>query len=55
MRRHYDAPFEGVLKNVQRRYDETESDFVKQELEKYMSERPCPACGGRGSSPSRWR
>src|SRR5437773_7254426 len=46
MRRHYEAPFEGVLANVQRRYDETESDFVKQELEKYMSERPCPTCGG---------
>src|SRR5947208_3255835 len=51
MRRHYEAPFEGVLANVQRRYDETESDFVKQELEKYMSERPCPACGGARLKP----
>ncbi|MBO0682935.1 MAG: excinuclease ABC subunit UvrA, partial [Candidatus Dormibacteraeota bacterium] len=51
MRRHYEAPFEGVLKNVQRRYDETESDFVKQELEKFMSERPCPACGGARLKP----
>src|SRR2546427_7723836 len=51
MRRHYEAPCEGVLANVQRRYDETESDFVKQELEKYMSERPCPACGGARLKP----
>jgi excinuclease ABC subunit A len=51
LRRHYEAPFEGVLANVQRRYDETESDFVKQELDKYMSERPCPACGGARLKP----
>jgi excinuclease ABC subunit A len=50
-RRHYEATFEGVLANVQRRYDETESDFLKAELEKYMSERPCPACGGSRLKP----
>jgi len=36
---------------VQRRYDETESDYVKAELEKYMSERPCPACQGTRLKP----
>jgi excinuclease ABC subunit A len=50
-RRHYESAFEGVLANVQRRYDETESDFVKAELEKYMSERPCPACRGTRLKP----
>src|ERR1051326_2951021 len=37
VRRHYEATFEGVLANVQRRYDETESEFVKAELDKYMA------------------
>ena len=51
VRRHYEATFEGVLANVQRRYDETESDFVKAELDKYMSDRPCPACHGARLKP----
>jgi excinuclease ABC subunit A len=50
-RRHYEATFEGVLANVQRRYDETESEFVKAELDKYMSDRPCPACNGARLKP----
>src|SRR5215470_150382 len=50
-RRHYESTFEGVLLNVQRRYDETESEFVKAELDKFMSERPCPACGGARLKP----
>jgi excinuclease ABC subunit A len=50
-RRHYEAAFEGVLANVQRRYDETESDYLKADLEKYMSERPCPTCGGTRLKP----
>src|SRR6202022_1895265 len=50
-RRHYEAAFEGVLANVQRRYDETESEYLKTDLEKYMSERPCPACGGTRLKP----
>ncbi|MDQ6742824.1 MAG: excinuclease ABC subunit UvrA [Candidatus Dormibacteraeota bacterium] len=50
-RRHYEAAFEGVLANVQRRYGETESEYLKAELEKYMSERPCPTCGGTRLKP----
>ena len=50
-KRHYEAPFEGVLANVQRRYDETESDYLKKELEKYLSEKPCPACKGARLKP----
>ncbi|MBA3779764.1 MAG: excinuclease ABC subunit UvrA [Chloroflexi bacterium] len=43
----FTATFEGIVPNLERRYRETESDFVKSELEKFMVERPCPACGGR--------
>ena len=50
-KRWYEAPFEGVLANVQRRYDETESDYLKKELEKYLSEKPCPACKGTRLKP----
>jgi excinuclease ABC subunit A len=45
-KRWYEAPFEGAISNIQRRFDETESEFLKAELEKYMSQKPCPACGG---------
>ncbi len=44
--RWYEAPFEGAVQNLQRRYQETESEYLKAELEKYMSEKPCPACKG---------
>ncbi|HMM30383.1 MAG TPA: excinuclease ABC subunit UvrA, partial [Clostridia bacterium] len=42
-----DAPFEGIINNLERRYKETQSDSAKQELESYMSSIPCPDCGGR--------
>ena len=51
VKRHYESTFEGVLVNVQRRYDETESEFLKAELDKFMSERPCPACHGARLKP----
>lgn len=38
--------FEGVLPNLERRYRETESEFVREELRKYISARPCEACEG---------
>ncbi|MEW5838419.1 MAG: excinuclease ABC subunit UvrA [Pseudomonadota bacterium] len=38
--------FEGVLPNMQRRYRESDSLAVREELAKYLSEQPCPACGG---------
>jgi excinuclease ABC subunit A len=49
--RWYEAPFEGVVANLQRRYEETQSDFLKAELERYMSDKPCPACKGRRLKP----
>ncbi|SFA48490.1 excinuclease ABC subunit A [Anoxybacillus pushchinoensis] len=38
--------FEGVVRNVERRYRETTSDYVREQMEKYMTEQPCPACDG---------
>ncbi|HEY1419688.1 MAG TPA: excinuclease ABC subunit UvrA [Candidatus Dormibacteraeota bacterium] len=49
--RWYEAPFEGVIANLQRRYEETQSEYLKTELERYMSDKPCPACKGRRLKP----
>ncbi|MCZ6537492.1 MAG: excinuclease ABC subunit UvrA [Gammaproteobacteria bacterium] len=43
-RRHV---FEGIIPNMQRRYRETESSMVREELAKYMSSQPCPECEGK--------
>ncbi len=40
-------PFEGIANNVERRYRETQSPAMRNELEECMAERPCPDCGGR--------
>jgi len=46
-RRHfYTRPFEGIIPNLERRYHETDSYQIREEVEKYMSIRSCPACGG---------
>ncbi|EYD75813.1 Excinuclease ABC subunit A [Rubellimicrobium mesophilum DSM 19309] len=39
-------PFEGVIPNMERRYKETDSAWVREEFEQYQNERPCHACGG---------
>ena len=39
-------PFEGVLNNLERRYRETESDTVREDLAKYLNMQPCPSCSG---------
>ncbi|OCG08014.1 excinuclease ABC subunit A [Gilliamella sp. wkB178] len=39
-------PFEGIVNNLTRRYKETESQTVREELAKFISNRPCPTCGG---------
>lgn len=39
-------PFEGVITNLERRYKDTESDAVREELAKYLSNQPCPSCKG---------
>jgi len=38
--------FEGIVPNLERRFVETKSEFIKTEINKYMSEQPCPACQG---------
>ena len=43
----YDSPFEGVIPNLDRRYRETQSDFMKREIEEYMANIPCPDCNGK--------
>jgi excinuclease ABC subunit A len=47
----YHATFEGVVTNLERRYRETDSEYIKTELERYMVERPCPACKGKRLRP----
>ena len=47
----YTATFEGLISNLERRYRETESEYVKTELEKFMVSRPCPTCGGKQLQP----
>ncbi len=43
----YTGSFEGIIPNIERRYRETKSDFVKEELARYMSESRCDMCGGK--------
>ena len=51
-RRHFYArPFEGIIPSLERRYHETGSYHVREEIENYMSIRPCPACGGARLKP----
>ncbi len=50
-RREYDAPYEGVLAHLARRHRESASDWAQQEIEQYMSTRPCTDCGGRRLRP----
>lgn len=38
--------FEGVLANIERRFRETSSDYIREQMEKYMAQQPCPACHG---------
>lgn len=45
--RSYTGTFEGIIKNLERRYLETTSDYMKNKIEEYMSEIPCPTCNGK--------
>jgi excinuclease ABC subunit A len=46
-----DGGFEGVVKILERRYRETQSEDARREIEAFMAERPCPACGGSRLRP----
>jgi len=47
----YETQFEGVVNNLQRRYNETSSDYVKEEIEKFMSATTCKTCNGARLKP----
>ena len=47
----YVATFEGVVTNLERRFKETESEYIRTELEKFMVQKPCPTCQGRRLRP----
>ena len=42
----WDKKFEGVIPNIERLFNQTDSDYLKNELTKYISQQPCPQCGG---------
>ncbi len=46
-----EKPFEGIMNNLERRWRETESAWMREELGKYMSSQPCEACGGQRLKP----
>lgn len=46
-KRSYSAPFEGVITNLERRYKDTPSEYVRTKIEGYMIERPCEHCKGK--------
>ena len=47
----YESGWKGILETVEKRYRETASDAVREQLEQYMVEQPCPTCGGRRLKP----
>ena len=54
--RSFHSTYEGIVNWLERRHTEADSDFLRDNLEGYLREVPCPECGGSaGSSPSRWR
>ena len=46
-----DKPFEGVIRNLERRYRETESEWSREEIARYMSATPCGVCHGARLRP----
>ncbi len=47
----FDAPFEGIVNNLERRYQESQSEYSRQEIESYMAQIPCPDCRGKRLKP----
>ncbi|MEA2497359.1 MAG: excinuclease subunit [Thermoleophilaceae bacterium] len=50
-KRSYMATFEGIITNLERRFNETDSDYVREKIEEYMATVPCPDCGGSRLRP----
>lgn len=49
--RAFDTTYEGVIPNLERRHKETDSDFMRRDIERFMLERPCHACHGKRLKP----
>ena len=49
--RSFNTTYEGVVTNLERRHRETDSDFIRRDIERFMQERPCHACGGKRLKP----
>lgn len=49
--RHYDSTYEGVIPNLERRHKETDSEFMRKDIERFMRERKCHACNGQRLKP----
>ncbi|MBW7886419.1 MAG: excinuclease ABC subunit UvrA, partial [Caldilineaceae bacterium] len=49
--RYYETSFSGVIPNLQRRYNDTSSEYIRSKLEDFMSVRNCPTCDGRRLRP----
>jgi excinuclease ABC subunit A len=47
----FDTTFEGVIGNLERRYNETNSEYMRDKISEFMSERTCPTCGGARLRP----
>jgi excinuclease ABC subunit A len=47
----FDAAFEGVIGNLERRYRETNSEYIREKISEFMSDRPCPTCHGKRLRP----
>ncbi|WP_123054609.1 excinuclease ABC subunit UvrA [Clostridium sp. JN-1] len=47
----FNHSFDGIINNLKRRYMETNSDYIKREIENYMSDNPCPKCNGARLKP----
>ncbi len=49
--RHYDTTYEGVIPNLERRHKETDSEFMRRDIERFMRERQCTTCKGARLKP----
>lgn len=49
--RSFETTYEGVIPNLERRHKETDSDFMRRDIERFMQERPCHACKGKRLKP----
>lgn len=48
---HFNSSYEGIARNLMRRYNETDSEMIKAEISKYMKQVPCATCGGKRLKP----